>query len=159
MNITTNTNAGGSDDVPPRFKLDSVSKWLIHPHELAMSSLTGEDFPENEYKFITLQDLIDVTSNVTYYDSVCLFRVAYYMYCPEQDSRGRPWYGNAASSNNQQSKGSDIERLIWLIDVFGHTGQNMAVVLLNRDGENTFFKDCIKFRDSGHLGNLSKRFL
>ena len=77
MNITTNSNAGGLDDVPPRFKLDSVSKWLMHPHELAMSSSTEEDFPENKYKFITLQDLIDVTSNVTYYDSVCLFRVAY----------------------------------------------------------------------------------
>ena len=76
------------------------------------------------------------------------------MYRPEQDSCGRPWYGNTASSNNQQNK-SDVERLIWLIDVFGHSGQNMAVVLLSRQGMNRFFDDSIKFRDSGHLGKFS----
>ena len=90
MNIATNSNAGGLDCVPPGFRLDTGSRWLTSPHELAMSSSTEEDFPENEYKFITLQDLIDVTSNVTYYDSVCLFRLAHYMYRLEQDCRGGP---------------------------------------------------------------------
>ena len=31
----------------------------MSPHKLAMSSSTEEDFLENEYKFITLQDVID----------------------------------------------------------------------------------------------------
>ena len=98
-----------------------------------------------------LQDPIDATSNITYYVSVCIIRVSHYMYHLELDSWGRPWYGNAAGSNNQQRKGSDIECMIWIIDVFGQSGQNMAIVLLTCHGMNRFFNDSIKFCDLGHL--------
>ena len=154
MNIASESNSNESHHVPSEFSLEEGTSWLTSPHELSMSSSAEEDFPENGYSFVTLQDLIDVTSEIKYYSSVCLFRIAYYMYRPEQDSRGRPWYGNAASSNNQQNK-SDVERLIWLIDVFGHSGQNMAVVLLSCQGMNCFFDNSIKFWDSGHLGKFS----
>ena len=70
----------------------------------------------------------------------------------EQDARGRPWYANSNGFDSQQNNNSDIERVIWMMDVFGHSGQNMTVVLLTWHGVNQFFNHSICFRDSGHMG-------
>ena len=152
MNDNSAADSYNSDGLPPEFRLGENDSFLTSPYELKMASSIDEDFPEEGYKLTTLKDLIDSESTSVRYGTVCLFRITYYMYRPEQDPRGRPWYGNSTGSDSQKNKNSDIERVIWVMDVFGHSGQNMAVVLLTRRGVNQFFNHSIGFCDSGHMG-------
>ena len=152
MNVNSAADSYNSDGLPPEFCLGENDFFLTSPHELKMASSIEEDFPEEGYKFTTLKDLIDSESTSVRYESVCLFRITYYMYCSEQDARGRLWYGNSNGFDSQQNNSSDIERVIWVMDVFDHSGQNMAVVLLTLRGVNQFFNHSICFYDSGHMG-------
>ena len=100
MNVSSVADSDNSDGLPPEFWLGENDSFLKSPHELKMASSIEEDFPKEGYKFTTLKDLIDSESTSVRYESVCLFRITYYMYRPEQDARGRLWYENSYGFNS-----------------------------------------------------------
>ena len=120
-------------------------KWLTKPSEIQFLQHGELDFEDNtEYFFTGLQAASDSRIEIRRLFSLCLFMVSHVRYKPASNS-----YAKSAANNG--NKDGNIERIIWLIDIFGNTGYNMAAMILQR-GQS----DSILFGNDRSMRNSEK---
>lgn len=141
--------ADEADQAPPKFSLPAGHAWLNHPSQLEFVFKEKPFSLNTRYKFISLQACSDMTSKKKRMCQLGIFMVSHYRYKPAQD-----WKTKAlASGKSGGNKANDnISRIIWLIDLFGITGSNMAAIVMNRGENPKIYGHCTSARDTIKVG-------
>lgn len=124
----TGNNSGGGDNVTAKRdpELPPDATWLKKPSDIKFLAIEETNFEdETDFFFTGLQAASDSKMAIRRLKMLCLFMVSHVKYKPSPNS-----YAKSAANNG--SKDGNIERIIWLIDVFGITGYNMAAIILQR---------------------------
>lgn len=122
---------------------DPNLRHLDHPSDLIFLDSTLERLEDDDDgEFKAFQDFTEVQRRT---GKMCLFRILFYKYNPVEDWR-------SSLNKDTKSKGEAVERTIWLLDLFGRKGNNLAVILITRKSKSKMFEEIINQRDDGSAG-------
>lgn len=114
----------GDDDGD--LQLPPGMQWLNHPSQIDFLNNEVDKFEADDpYFFASLNTAADDTIRVKPLYMCSLLKVSHIKYKPAKNAFTR-------SAANNGSNDGNIERIIWVVDVFGNTGFNMAAIVLQR---------------------------
>ena len=143
MSDSNNNNDGNTQSDTD---LPTGAKWLKKPSDVQFFDKAENEFTDDTPFFFTgLHRATDTNIAMKRLYSLCLFQVSHLKYKPASNKYG--------SGMNNGNKDGNIERIIWLVDVFGITGYNMAAIVLQRgQSDSILFGNDLSMRDNQKAG-------